>query len=262
LLSIAIIGDVHASERRLSASLTLLDGTAFDLALLVGDLGLDPPRGWRPDRPDAAESKDRRRPHDESVRRVVGSVRDSLNCPVVFVPGNHDLRDPPAIEGAMNADGTTLQCCGLSIAGLGGAGPDFFGFPYEWTEAEAESALKATLGQATEPPDILISHTPPIRSALDRTMYGKHAGSEAVRHSVETVQPRLFLCGHIHEAWGVAQVAGVPCINAGALGPPAEQNIAWLVTWDHGPTRIQMRREIPDGSTQSRSWDPSNLNSD
>ena len=43
--------------------------------------------------------------------------------------------------------------------------PAFFGFPYEWTEEQAEAALEAAFVEAPPPPDIFLSHTPPARLA-------------------------------------------------------------------------------------------------
>lgn len=243
---IAIIGDVHANHGRLDAGLALLKGLAVDLAVLTGDVGLDPP--W-------IAPRRRRGEHDASVRSALGLVGRELDCPVVFVPGNHDLRDPQAIPGATNIDGVRTQIAGLRVAGLGGAGPARFGFPYEWSEEQAELALETTFDGAVEPTDIFLSHTPPAETALDRTLHGKHVGSEAVRRRIETVQPRLFVCGHIHESWGLARVHGVPCINAGALGPPAAQDIVWHVLWDGGPARAEVRRRDSAGKETTRSWD-------
>ncbi len=49
---------------------------------------------------------------------------------------------------------------------------------------------------------MLICHTPPKGTALDRAGEGKHFGSEAMREFIEREQPKYFYCGHIHEAAG------------------------------------------------------------
>jgi Icc-related predicted phosphoesterase len=243
---IAILGDVHAQEERLDASLRLLRGEPSDLALLAGDVGADPP--WmEPARTTLREA------HDASLRRVLGRVREACGCPVVFVPGNHDLPDPPGDLPAANADGRRLVLDGLCLAGLGGAGPHRYGFPYEWSEREAENRLAATFENG--PVDLLLSHAPPRGSGLDRTDSGAEVGSEAVRACLTQSPPRFFVCGHIHEAWGVSWLEGLPCLNAGALGEPYGQVLVWSVDWEQGPQRIRAFTMDGQGRRQVREWD-------
>ena len=50
--------------------------------------------------------------------------------------------------------------------------------------------------------DVLVSHTPPADTTLDRTVSGTHVGSRAVAEVIAGRRPRLFVCGHIHEGYG------------------------------------------------------------
>ena len=245
---IAVFGDIHDEQARLGAALDLLDGPPFDLALLAGDLGLDPP--W-----EAPARQTGRGPHDESVRRTVGRVAGRLGCPVLFVPGNHDLRDAVRDLDGVNCDRAIVAAAGLRVAGLGGAGPTRFGFPYEWTEGEIDAALAQLLPEGAKPVEILLTHTPPFETGLDRTYHGAHVGSPAVRDRIGRARPGLVVCGHIHEAWGVERVEGVPCLNAGALGQPCAQVIVWIVDWKGaGPARVEHRRIDEQGPAESRVW--------
>lgn len=45
---------------------------------------------------------------------------------------------------------------------------------------------------------IVLAHTPPF-GVGDLLYNGQHCGSRAVRRWIETTQPKLWLCGHIHE---------------------------------------------------------------
>jgi uncharacterized protein len=54
--------------------------------------------------------------------------------------------------------------------------------------------------------DIIVSHGPPL-NCLDRTKFGQHIGSPALQKHVLEFQPKLVVCGHVHEAAGV-QVLG------------------------------------------------------
>ncbi len=241
MLRLAVIGDVHDRRRTLSDSLDLIDGLPVDLALLVGDLGLDPP--W-----DDLGRRAHRAAHDASVSGVLEDVEQRLECPALFVPGNHDLPDPAAEVRERNVDGRAIEAAGLRVAGFGGAGPERFGFPYEWSEEHAEQVLDQIAAAPTL--DVLISHTPPAGTSLDLTTRGAHVGSRAVAAAIQRLRPRLFLCGHIHEAAGLEVIQGVPCLNAGALAPPAEQTQICLVDWENGPRRIERRRIDPPRSRQ------------
>lgn len=239
---IVLLGDVHDHGPRLRRALETLSGETWDLALQVGDVGVDPP--W------LSPSRERdRAEHDASVRRVLASLREAAGCPVVFVPGNHDLPSPPSDAPALNADGRVVEVDGLRVGGLGGSGPHRHGFPYEWSESDASRALDR-LGQGRV--DILLCHAPPARTSLDRMHDGEHVGSSAVRRAIASLRPALFVCGHIHEAWGVEETEGVPCVNAGALGEPFGQAIVWTVQWNDGPVSIDCHHPeetVPPGAS-------------
>jgi Icc-related predicted phosphoesterase len=246
-MQIAVIGDVHDHQQRLERILDRIASNPPDLALLVGDVGRDPP--WA-----EPERRTERQAHDDSVRRVLARVRGRLGCPLAFVPGNHDLRDAATDVDGVNCDGRIVDIAGRRIGGFGGAGPTRFGFPYEWVEPEADEALRTLLAD-TAPLDILVSHTPPARTNLDRTSSGEHVGSEAVRRWIATARPALLVCGHIHESWGVERVEDVLCLNAGALGEPFGEEIFWLVRWSSkGPITIRSFHVSPDGEPDSRNW--------
>jgi Icc-related predicted phosphoesterase len=246
--NLIIIGDPHAHFERLAEALRLVENVRPRLALLAGDIGEDPP--WEP----AARLRERSA-HDESVRRVIRTVAAALDCPVIFVPGNHDLESAPHDCGGVNCDGEPVEQAGLRVAGLGGAGPDRFGFAYEWGERQAEDRLRRFDGETDGAIDVLLCHAPPAASELDRIHDGRHVGSAAVRRAIGRLRPRLFVCGHIHEAWGVQRIDGVFCINAGALGEPYGQPIVWNVEWGEcGPTRIESLRRAANAEVARRSW--------
>lgn len=245
---IVILGDVHDHQDRLASTLEMLAGMPFDLVLLVGDIGADPP--WSSPARELLRAN-----HDASVKRGMDVVRAALCCPLVFVPGNHDLPAPPTDVRGTNTDRRIVGVAGLQIAGFGGAGPQHFGFPYEWTEAEAEAALGELLLMLEKKVDIFLFHAPPLNSSLDRVRCGEHVGSSAIARWIARVRPRLFVCGHIHEAWGVEWLNGVPCLNAGSLGEPYGQEIVWVVDWEEdGPARIESWQKDAVGRVARRLW--------
>ena len=92
-----------------------------------------------------------------------------------------------------------MQIAGYHVAGLGYSNPTPFDTPGEYSEQELKERLDRFSGLD---PLVLICHTPPKGTALDRAGEGKHFGSDAIREFIEREQPRYFYCGHIHEAAG------------------------------------------------------------
>lgn len=64
---------------------------------------------------------------------------------------------------------------------------------------------------------VLVSHAPPY-GVLDKTKSGKHVGSKILLEAIKKHQPKLVLCGHIHEAKGKAKIGKTQVINLGCCG--------------------------------------------
>jgi len=64
---------------------------------------------------------------------------------------------------------------------------------------------------------VLLSHAPPF-GYVDKIHSGKHIGSKILFRAIRRYQPRLVLCGHIHEAKGKARIGKTPVINLGYCG--------------------------------------------
>ena len=142
------------------------------------------------------------------------------------LPGNHeseqDIAGLCARCGFVNFHGGTLEVAGTYVAGLGGSNPTPFNTPCEYSEQELAERLQKF---ADLKPLVMICHTPPLDTALDRVREGLHAGSRAVREFIETHQPEYFLCGHIHEAEGVTvQMGSTIARNVGKRGYVLELN--------------------------------------
>lgn len=133
---------------------------------------------------------------DEAMAMLVG-----IEAPFVMVPGNNESLEQlqaSAPEGAHVLHGNSVEIGGLTIFGLGGGIPitPFGAWSWDLDEDEAQSLLQKAFGA-----DIIVSHSPP-KGVADRTSDGTSVGSLAVRVAAEWIQPKLLLCGHIHESWG------------------------------------------------------------
>lgn len=198
-MRIGVIGDVHRAWAVLDPVLRHLSDLRCDAVVLVGDLA----NGGHVSRP---------RPREvwlADAHEVIERVQ-TLGVPVFAVPGNHDQ---PDLGHPADVDGRVVSLDGFTIAGVGGAGPARFGFPYEWREREVEARLP---GPGV---DLLLCHAPP-EGVLDRTVHGQHVGSRAIAEWVRAAGPGFLVCGHIHECGGVQRVGERIVLNAGGLGKP------------------------------------------
>lgn len=122
-------------------------------------------------------------------------------APMVVVPGNAESAEE--LEDATHAGTTVLHGAGvtmggLSIFGLGYAVPvtPFGGWSCDLTESAAAELLDLCAAA-----DLMVFHSPP-KGVADETSAGQSVGSTAIRAAIERVQPRLAVCGHVHDSWG------------------------------------------------------------
>jgi hypothetical protein len=139
---------------------------------------------------------------------------------VYVLPGNHEsAREIElfcAAFGFLNFHGATAEIGGVRFAGLGYSSPTPFDTPGEYSEDEMAARLEPF---AAWKPQVLVCHSPPLGTALDRIREGLHGGSRAVREFIERQQPAHFFCGHIHEAEGVVIEMGTTrAMNVGRRG--------------------------------------------
>jgi uncharacterized protein len=143
-----------------------------------------------------------------------------LAVPFVLVPGNHDdlaeLRqactDWPLAH-VLHGESVILQ--GVSFFGIGfGSGVVN---PEPWNKVLDEDDAARLLKDV--PIDaVVISHSPPYGVA-DQQKDGRHDGSPALREAIRMHQPRLTICGHIHNGWGQSgRIGQTPVHN---IGPKA-----------------------------------------
>ncbi len=139
---------------------------------------------------------------------------------VYVLPGNHesaaDIRNFCARFGFVDFHGATAQIGGVRFAGLGYSTITPFHTPGEYAEDEFAERLEKFAGWK---PQVLICHSPPLNTPLDRIKAGLNGGSRAVRDFIEQYQPAHFFCGHIHEAEGVVvQLGATRAMNVGKAG--------------------------------------------
>jgi Icc-related predicted phosphoesterase len=152
------------------------------------------------------------------LEETIGALR-SIATPTVLVPGNNETEDAlrdacDGWESAIVLHGEATDIDGISFFGLGAGVPVT---PWDWsfdlTEEEAAHRLAGCPKGC-----VLAVHSPP-RGHVDTSSRGEHLGSIAVLDAIVTKEPRVALCGHIHEAWGERSAIGpTEVINLGPMG--------------------------------------------
>jgi Icc-related predicted phosphoesterase len=143
----------------------------------------------------------------------------AIETPTVLVPGNNETADAlreaaddwPAAT-VLHGSGTTID--GTEIYGLGAGIPVT---PWDWSFDLDDEAATTMLALCPEGA-ILVLHSPP-HGHCDTNRGGDHFGSAALLRAIEEKNPRLAVCGHIHESWGCeSQVGDTPVRNLGPKG--------------------------------------------
>ncbi len=135
------------------------------------------------------------------------------------VPGNCDNMDVNEALVERNADlharGRVIG--GIGFFGAGGSNATPFNTPQEYQEEELWNFLSKGYEQVKGAQAmVLVSHTPPSGTGLDRAR-GTHVGSEKIREFIEERRPRLVLCGHVHESKGTDTIGDTVIVNPGML---------------------------------------------
>ncbi|PIE10184.1 MAG: serine/threonine protein phosphatase [Rhodobacterales bacterium] len=138
----------------------------------------------------------------------------------IYVAGNNEsVEELRAATGATVLHGETTERRGLIVAGIGGATPPLPpGVP--WDSYDLTENQTGTLLDPIDACDILISHSPPHGVVDHHSLLGA-LGSQAIRTTAERLQPRLLLCGHIHDCWG----------EEGMIGQTRVVNLGPRPTW-------------------------------
>ncbi|MCG6903869.1 MAG: metallophosphoesterase family protein [Rhodobacter sp.] len=130
-----------------------------------------------------------------------------IAAPMVVVPGNAESADElreAAHAGTHVLHGQSFEIAGIRLFGLGYGVPVT---PFGAWSCDLDEVQAAALLAGCAAADILVIHSPP-KGVADMTSAGHSVGSTAIRAAIERVQPRLALCGHIHDSWGVEGMIG------------------------------------------------------
>jgi uncharacterized protein len=196
-MKIIALSDIHGELKALPPLAP--DLAAADLVLLAGDLG--------------------RFGRLASAQQIVQTILD-LNPHLLAVAGNCDTPDLTdwLAEKGIGADGTCRTVGSIAVAGLSRSLPCPGATPNEAADDELRVTLDAARQQLPPGlPHLLLAHQPPRDTKADVAWAGRHVGSAAVRRYVETTQPIICVCGHIHEGRSVDRLGPTLIVNPGAF---------------------------------------------
>ena len=145
---------------------------------------------------------------------------------VLWIPGNHDVgvrRDTFNVPDTVTCilDRTVTYSAGIQTLTVHGTSlspaydaPELTSiFDYMTIDPEAERRA-----YDFEPVDIVLSHCPPrgMRDTLPDHLHASGSaaiGSQCLADYVKRYEPRLVVCGHVHEAHGQMQVGPTTILN-------------------------------------------------
>ncbi|MDX1909560.1 MAG: metallophosphatase domain-containing protein [Bacteroidia bacterium] len=138
----------------------------------------------------------------------------------ICIAGNHDFlaeQSPDLMRSLVPPDCLYLENTTATVLGLRIWGSPVTPWFHDWAfNRHRGDDIRHYWDMIPPDTDILITHGPPF-GIRDLTVSGELVGCRDLNHRVWEVNPRLHVFGHIHEAYGVTEVAGTRFVNASML---------------------------------------------
>jgi hypothetical protein len=138
---------------------------------------------------------------------------NDLPVPVLTVRGNMDaqgietLIDSFPNMTSLHQREVTID--GIRFVGMGGTLP----VPFRSRICLREQRMIEATDSLISTDSVLVAHPPPY-GTLDEGIGNLHAGSKGLRRLILEKQPKMFICGHIHERPGWAFIGKTLVVNA------------------------------------------------
>lgn len=139
----------------------------------------------------------------------------------IFIAGNHDFyfeKNSTALINKIIPENVIYLCdSGAQIEDINIWGSPVSPWFYNWAfNRYRGSDIKKHWDKIPHHTDILITHGP-VFGKLDITVQGEQVGCVDLLNRVEKLNPKIHLCGHIHEAYGEIKSAKTTFLNASVL---------------------------------------------
>jgi Icc-related predicted phosphoesterase len=144
----------------------------------------------------------------------------------IFIAGNHDFffqkANAEALEKMIPKDVIYLNDSGIEIEGIKVWGSPITPFFFNWAFNRFRGAtINKHWNLIPKDTDILITHGP-VFGILDQVMNGNHVGCKDLLKKVQSIKPKVHICGHIHESNGKKKSNDTLFINACVLNESYE----------------------------------------
>ena len=148
----------------------------------------------------------------ELIRKTIGYKH------VIFIEGNHDFYgekyDYYAMKALIPSVDYFLRDSGIEINGIKFYGSPYTPFYYNWAfNAHRGLAIKTKWDLIPNGTDVLITHGPPAGIG-DIVPNGDAVGCKDLLEAILRVKPKVHICGHIHNGYGVRRFHDITFINA------------------------------------------------
>lgn len=201
-----ICADMHDDLEALAVFSDYVAAQGADGIIVLGDLALRPYTKKALD--DYLLTNDKRefiaakKQHAQAILEEAKIILEGIEKPYFVIPGNYDSNDDfETVFGEKNLHEKTAELGKAKIAGYGGAdaGPQHLNLLIQWSHIVNYVDREFQKFLEVQQPDIIISHIPP-RELCDDMFNGKNAGEIRLTRYIYKYNPKLVLCGHIHEA--------------------------------------------------------------
>ena len=137
---------------------------------------------------------------------------NQMPVPVLAIRGNTDIKKVDRLLDVYpNTSSLHLKeqkMNGVKFVGVSGTIPVPFSSRIGWREKKIINTLATLIDNNA----VLVVHSPP-RGVLDEAFGRFHAGCRRLYQLIVQRQPKLVLCGHIHESPGIATIGQTTVVN-------------------------------------------------
>ncbi len=185
ILKILSLADLHGSQYRLNIVLNNIEKFKPDLVVICGDIT-------------------QFGPGDTAL-----NILNQINVKTLAIHGNIDTTEVlKAIDdsNAININLKRIIINKIPFIGIGGETPISDNLKIRLNNSF--KSLYAILDEST----ILVTHVPPY-GLQDKIFLGIHSGSKNLKEIIDKYNPRLILCGHIHENPGFIKYKKTIIVN-------------------------------------------------
>lgn len=144
----------------------------------------------------------------------------------IFIAGNHDFFFEKAhvkeLEELIPENVIYLNDSGITIDDVQIWGSPVTPWFYNWAfNRPRGTAIQHHWQLIPGNTDILLTHGPAF-GILDKVVNSNSAGCKNLLQKIQEIKPKVHVCGHIHESYGLVNRFGVKFINASVLNESYE----------------------------------------